>query len=168
MHSVSARAATPSCATGVKIVLCQCQRGLGGSVWRSKSDAKKSDLSESDQYLSDGRYRPISEHASRTLRCPMSDIGLGLVASQPTHASILLLMTCFAQQINESREKHSMPWFSYEMCNGFIIKTCEQCVNLNQCAQHCSFCVTTCPSLDFDPSQDWSKCFCLSGYTFLL
>jgi hypothetical protein len=22
-----------------------------------------------------------------------------------------------------------MPWFSYELCKGFIIKTCEQCVN---------------------------------------
>jgi hypothetical protein len=56
-----------------------------------------------------------------------------------------------------------MSWFSYQLCKGFIMKTCEQCVNLNQCAQLCSFCVTFCPSLEFDPSQDWSKCFCLSG-----
>jgi hypothetical protein len=56
-----------------------------------------------------------------------------------------------------------MPWFSYELCKVFIIKTCEQCFNLNQCAQRCSFCVTTCPSLKFDSSQDWSTCFCLSG-----
>jgi hypothetical protein len=46
------------------------------SVGRSESDVKKSDLSESDQELSDGRYRPISEHASRTLRCPISDLAL--------------------------------------------------------------------------------------------
>jgi hypothetical protein len=63
------------------------------SVGRSESDVKKPDLSQSDQELSDGGYRPISEHASND---PMSDIGLGLVASQPTHASILLLMTFFA------------------------------------------------------------------------
>jgi hypothetical protein len=56
-----------------------------------------------------------------------------------------------------------MPWFSYELCKGFITKTCEERVNLNQCAQHCSLCVTTCPSLEFDPSQDWTTCFCLSG-----
>jgi hypothetical protein len=93
----------------------------------------------------------------------MSGIGLGLLTSQPTHASVLLLMTCFAYQTNESLLKHLMPWFSYELCKGFIIKKCEQCVNLNQCAQRCSFCITTCPSFEFDPSQDWSKCFCLSG-----
>jgi hypothetical protein len=40
---------------------------------------------------------PISASiGTRVENAPMSDIGLGLVASQPTHASILLLMTCFA------------------------------------------------------------------------
>jgi hypothetical protein len=69
-----------------------------GSVGRSESDVKNSDFSESDQNLSDGRYRQISEHASRTLRCRhrTSDIGLDLLASQPTHVSVVLLMTCFA------------------------------------------------------------------------
>jgi hypothetical protein len=138
--------------------------GFGAACWplllsvgRSESDVKKIRFIG---VRSRAVRWPISANiGTRVKNAPMSDIGLGLVASQPTHASILLLMTCFAYQINESLLKHFMPWFSCELC-GFIITTCEQCVNLNQCAQHCSFCVTTCPSLEFDPSQDWSECFC--------
>jgi hypothetical protein len=63
-----------------------------GSIGRSESDVKKFIGVRSRSF----RWPISANTGTRVKNAPMSDIGLGLVASQPTHASILLLMACFA------------------------------------------------------------------------
>jgi hypothetical protein len=61
-----------------------------GLIMNLSVDDRDSSVGQSDSDVKNPIYRsPIKNF-------PMADVGLGLVASQPTHASILLLMTCFA------------------------------------------------------------------------